>query len=628
MRSPATLSATPRLRLALVALALLAVLGSHSNTFAAGPTLIAQELEPFLDGVMSVAMAASDVPGGVVVIVKDGEVLLAKGYGYADVAAQRPVDPETTLFRIGSVTKLFVWTAVMQLVEAGKLDLNADINRYLDFEIPQTFPEPITLAHLMAHAAGFEEQVVGLFARSPEALRPLGELLPGDLPARVRPPGTLSAYSNHGVALAGYIVERVSGLPLEAYLEANLFAPLGMTHTTLRQPVPEALKPQLAYGYRYERGQYVANPFYFIPLYPAGAASASALDMARFMIAHLQQGAYGDARILEPDTAAAMHRTHFRHDARLPGWAHGFAEGLHGGVRTIGHSGGTTDFFTEFTLVPEHNLGLFASFNGANGFIAQQQLLEAFWARYFPTSPIPVAPAPDAAARAAQVAGFYSTTRACATTFCKAITIFPTLTVEADANGALVVQSPFFGTRRYLESEPWVFRQADGDDLLVVRRDAGRVTHLFTKDAVANAFVRQAWFEALPFTIALHLGALVVFLSALIGWPLLRGSNTRAAAWARGFATLTILAFVAALVTMGLSLGNANEVVFGIPPLLQAALTLARVAALLTIGLVVFAVVAWIKRYFSVWGRLHYTLVALAALATSWWLWYWKVLGL
>src|SRR4030095_12265782 len=162
----------------------------------------------------------------------------AKGYGWADVDKRIPVNPETTMFRIGSVSKLFTWTSVMQLVEQGKLDLNTDINRYLDFQIPATYPEPITLAHVMTHTPGFEEDSRDLCTTDSAHITPMGKWLPTHMPKRVRPPGTFSSYSNWATATAGYIVERASGKSWDEYIEANILGPLGMEHTTGRQPLP------------------------------------------------------------------------------------------------------------------------------------------------------------------------------------------------------------------------------------------------------------------------------------------------------------------------------------------------------------------------------------------------------
>ncbi len=278
-------------------------------------------------------------------------MFLTKGYGYADLARSIPVRPDATLFRVGSITKLFTWTAVMQLAEEGKLDLDADVNTYLDFEIPDTYPQPITLKHMMSHTTGFEEIGFGLFPSRLDLIQPLGKRLIGRMPARVRPPGQVSAYSNYAVELAGYIVERVSGLPYQEYVEKNLFPPLNMAHSTARQPLPAALASDMSVGYNYGRGAFHPNDFQLLPQ-SEGAISSTASDLARFMIAHLQNGEYLGARILRPETAQQMHSTLFRMDERVNGLAYGFMERIVNGQRVIGHSGDTLIFVSDLWLLP------------------------------------------------------------------------------------------------------------------------------------------------------------------------------------------------------------------------------------------------------------------------------------
>ena len=202
------------------------------------------DLESFLDGVFKVGMEEHHVTGAVVTVVKDGQVLFAKGYGYQDVDKKSPVDPRTTLFRIGSTTKLLTWTAVMQLVEQGKLDLDADINRYLKgMQIPAAYGKPITLRHILTHTAGFEEGFLGyLITNDPKDQLPISEALKKHMAARVRPPGEMSAYSNYGAALAGLIVEQVSGVPYNDYISQHIFEPLDMQFATVQEPAPARLQ--------------------------------------------------------------------------------------------------------------------------------------------------------------------------------------------------------------------------------------------------------------------------------------------------------------------------------------------------------------------------------------------------
>ncbi|MFL5534259.1 MAG: serine hydrolase domain-containing protein, partial [Gemmatimonadales bacterium] len=266
------------------------------------------DVQAWLDGFLPYALQRGDVPGAVVAVVKDGQVLFKKGYGYVDLKRKKPVDPDLTLFRPGSVSKLFTWTAVMQLVEQGKLDLDKDVNTYLDFKIPEAFGKPITLRNAMTHTPGFEEVGRNLFSDDTTKVQPNGDWLKSWTPTRIYPPGTVPAYSNYATAMAGYIVQRVSGESFEQYIEHHIFQPLGMEHATFRQPLPAALRKDMSEGYE-SASSGEAKPFEMVVGAPAGALSASGADMARFMIAHLQNGRVGQASILRPESARLMHTT-------------------------------------------------------------------------------------------------------------------------------------------------------------------------------------------------------------------------------------------------------------------------------------------------------------------------------
>lgn len=278
------------------------------------------EVSSFIDGVMSTSMENNHVPGAVVVV-KEGEVFFAKGYGYADLENKIPVDPATTLFRPGSVSKLFTWTAIMQLVEEGKLDLDKDVNTYLDFEIPDTFSEPITLRNILNHTAGFEDIGNGLFKIDETLVSSLETYVKEYQPARVFPPGTTGAYSNYSSVLSGYIVERTTGMAFEDYIAENILRPLEMNHSTFEQPLPPSLIDDIAEGYNHVNAEYIKASFEFVVGSPAGALSATGLDMANFMIAHLQDGRFKDTQILSPETTQQMHSPLYRPDPQLDGMA-------------------------------------------------------------------------------------------------------------------------------------------------------------------------------------------------------------------------------------------------------------------------------------------------------------------
>ena len=283
-----------------------------SNISASGP-IDPKELEAFMDGTVNTELKAHHIPGATVAVVKDGKIIFAKGYGYADISKRKAVVANQTLFRVGSVSKLFIWTAVMQLAEQGKLDLDADVNIYLkDFQIPATYPRPITLKDLMTHTPGFEDLATGgrLFVRNETDVIPLGENLKDKMPARVRPPGEFTAYSNYGSALAAYIVEQVSGMPFDKYVEEEILLPLNMNSSSFQQPLPPRLASNMSNGYLYSNNAYTVEPFEYVQVWPAGSLSSTSEDMAKFMIAHLQNGRYGNSRILQEATAQRMHASY------------------------------------------------------------------------------------------------------------------------------------------------------------------------------------------------------------------------------------------------------------------------------------------------------------------------------
>src|SRR5579859_7413646 len=300
--------------------------------------LTADDLGAFLDGLMPLEIENADIAGAVVAVVKDGKLVLARGYGYADVAKKEPVLPETTLFRPGSISKLFTWTAVMQLVEQGKLDLDRDVNEYLDFRIPPAFGKPITLRNIMTHTSGFEETVKDLILKDGQPV-PIRDYLTRHMPERIFPPGEFGAYSNYATCIAGYIVQRVSGEKFEDYIAHHIFAPLGMQRATFVQPLPPNLKDMMSSGYK--KATEDAKPFELVTPAPAGALSITADDITHFMIAHLNRGAYNGAQILRPETADLMHSALWRPGPGLNSMCLGFYEDSRNGHRAIAHGGDT-----------------------------------------------------------------------------------------------------------------------------------------------------------------------------------------------------------------------------------------------------------------------------------------------
>jgi CubicO group peptidase (beta-lactamase class C family) len=601
------------------------------------------ELEAFMDGVIAAQKESNHVEGVTVAVVANGQLLFAKGYGYADRQAWKKVDPERTMFRVGSVSKLFTWTAVMQLVEQGKLDLNADVNRYLagsPVHVPEAFGRPVTMASLMTHTPGFEDPVVGLFSRSPEAMRPLGTVLAQEMPDRVRPPGTLSSYSNHGTALAGFVVERVAGIPFERYVEERILQPLSMSHTTVRQPVPAALAADTSVGYKYGGGQFEAQTFEYVPAAPAGGVSASAVDMSHFMLAHLQDGRYGDGRILSEATSREMHSRLFGHVPALNGMLHGFYEMSANGRRMYGHGGDTIWFHTQLALLPDDGVGLFASYNSDSGSGPRSALIRAFVDHYFPAAePVrPWRPAPASTTRALNepagtFAGRYRSIRMSYRSLAKMAALMQTVVVSELPDGRLLTSGLRGEPTRWVETRPCVFRNSEGNERIAFLKDAqGRVTHVVT-DFPAVAFERVGILEWPTVHYALFAGTAAVLLSALIVWPVgawrhrQRWGDDSPPRWGRLVMWFAALLLLGCLASLALVLRDPTAIVFGLPRSLQFALAFPLAAAALTLVSIVFAIRAWTKRYWRVRNRIAYTLVVLASVVLLVVLNYWRLLG-
>jgi CubicO group peptidase (beta-lactamase class C family) len=607
----------------------------------AGPTDPA-ELGSFIDEVMTSAMDTNPFPGAVASVVKDGQLFFQKGYGYADPEKQTPVDPTSTIFRIGSTTKLFTWTAVMQLAEQGKLDLDADINTYLDFSIPNTFPQPITLKNLLTHTPGFEEQKDGHFKTRAEDVTSLGQYLKMHIPARVFPPGKIGAYSNYGAALSGYIVERVSGMAFATYVEKNIFTPLGMTHSTLRQPLPASLAPDLSGGYYYTQGEYAKVGFEYAVDYPAGALSSTAADISKFMLAHLQDGRWGDARILSEQTARQMHSQLFTHDPRIPGMAYGFFESSISGHRIISDGGDTLVFHSSLWLIPDQDTGIFVTTNGAGGATIATLLIYQYVEHYYPAAAASSAPAPSAdfASRMTPYLGTYYPARGNFTTFEKLMEGMPPLTVSLDATGHLLI-SQQGATLPLVAVAPGLLRDPnDADTQIVLHTDEAGQAYLLSSDPWA--YIKVPWYSTTEFRDLLVQIALLLSLATLIVWGSAFIARVRQREKGEPLPFLSHLArWVGALfgpvlivIFVGLDfLLKTRDTVFGYPVVLidkplvfYILMALPYVLAGLGVLMVVFTVLAWTRRYWGWVGRLHYTVLTLSGLSVLWGMWYWNLL--
>lgn len=592
-------------------------------------TIDRADLEAFLDGVVSGRMENHHIAGVTVSLVHRGEMVISKGYGFADVKRRIPVEPATTLFRPGSISKTITWTAVMQLVERGKLDLETDIRTYLDeVEIPDNFPEAITMLDLMAHAPGFEDSALGhLFGNDANNVMPLKEYLIKYQPARVRPPGQVTAYSNYGTGLAGLIVSNVSGLPFEDYVEQNIFDPLGMNDSTFREPwenldqapMPANLAANSSVGYTRKDGDFVAGEFEFIhQVGPAGALSTTATDMARYMLMHLGQGSYDGAQILEPDTAKLMHTRHFAHDDAVNGWAHGLIEYTVNGYRGIGHSGGTLHFLSQMVMVPELDFGIFASANTEGGLDVVGDLQDLVVARYFPPRAewIRTEPPADFADRAARYVGTYTSNRRNFTMLEKvALLFFAQVDVTATGDGYLVLNIPETPLK-LVEVSPLVFREVEeGAIFKFLENEAGEITG-FISDFQDSRMDRTSGLDAgATITIVALLSLLACVGILIAAWyrrrmALEQSTGERLASIVLTICAITWLTFFAVFGTAVSSLlAQGNAVMFEFPTdAIIWSLAIAIIGVIETLISVGLLIPIWTKRNWCLGRRIRHTL--------------------
>jgi CubicO group peptidase (beta-lactamase class C family) len=602
--------------------------------------LTVADVHAFLDGFVPMQLERENIAGAVVLVVKDGAILFAKGYGYSDVEKKTPVTVDATLFRPGSISKLFAWTAVMQLVEQGKLDLDRDINDYLDFKIPAKFGKPITLRNIMTHTPGFEEQIKDLITEDAAPAATLKQHLVTHIPERIFPPGTTPAYSNYGASLAGYIVERVSGRPFNDYVAENIFKPLGMAHSTFAQPLPAELKPLMSNGYRLGSGK--SKPFEIIEEAPAGALAATAADISRFMIAHLKNGKLESAQILRPETASQMHSRQFGLSPALNGMCLGFYEESRNGKRIIGHGGDTVYFHSDLHLMLEDGIGFFVSYNSAGkGEISPRSALwYHFLDRYFPYTPPKVEKLASADADAKTVAGRYLTTRRSEGSFLKVGAVEENVRVTAEENAAIKVEpfKDFNGQlKKWQEIAPLVYRSVNGQDLLAFVRDYNG-NMLLAPNFPAAAEQRVSLVQSADFNQALIVGVLVVLGLTLVCWPLaaiIRGhyhqrleldaGYLRLRPWVRVICAVDI-AFLLIFLTV-LTSGGVNVLSSRTDLKLQTIQFLGVLGALGTVVVLLASLRSWRDPHAWFWGKVWNLLLLLACLGFVWFSYHWKLLN-
>ena len=597
------------------------------------------DLEPFFDGLIPRELQRADIAGAVIAVVKDGQVLLAKGYGYSDVARRIVPSPDTTMFRVASISKTFTATAVMQLVEQGKLDLDRPITEYLDFELPTRFPEPITLRHLLTHTAGFEESAKQLEADSGQSV-PLARFM-REVPTQIYRPGTVTAYSNYGSDLAGYIAERVSGTPFPEYIRLHILEPLNMRHSSFAEPLPAHLRPLMSLEYNLASDS--VKQFEVIQGEPSGNLSSTATDMAQFMIAHLQNGRFGDGRILADSTARYMATTQFRTHPAVTGMAVGFFEESRDGYRIIGHGGDLTRFHSHMSLLLDEGVGLFLSVNstGSGGGLygIREVVRDAFMGRYFPPR-VPLEPVNADAEETERVVGPYILSRRGETTMFRIALLAIPLSVESNPDGSIQIPLLTGGNGRPIRWYPignLVYRTENGAERVAFVTDSGGAVtrmaflggHELHRAGAGDDIRRNYWIIGT---------SLAVMLATVVLWPLAgylrrryrqRVPDDGVSPRLRGLTRLVALLNLAFIATFALiftlALGEKLKLDPTIDPLVRGSQLLGGLGLIGTVAVALAGVRSWTRGANNL-ARLKYTALTLACVAFGWFALHWNLL--
>jgi CubicO group peptidase (beta-lactamase class C family) len=607
--------------------------------------LVASDLESFFDGIVPLQLERSDVAGASVMVMQDGQVLLRKGYGYADLKNKKPVDPAATVFRLASISKLFTWVSVMQLVEQGRLDLDTDVNRYLDFQIRPAFSQPVTLRNLMTHTGGFEEVIRDIIVTDPKQAVTLRDYLVRNQPQRLFPPGAIPAYSNYGVGIAGYIVQRVSGQPFEQYVEQHIFTPLKMEHSTFYQPPPTLLRRLPSEGYPTDTEEPPIGFEIFNPV-SAGGVSSTAEDMGRFGQALLNGGELDRNRILKPETLEEMWTPQFRSNDQMPPLCMGFYETWRNGLHWIGHEGDLVAFHSLFMLEPQNKLMLFVSYNSTGSEDkSRPEIIDMFTDRYFPgraKQSFVSLPRNELTA----IEGVYRSSRREDSTWLKLLSLFQQRVARVDKMGVLHLSNAKDLRDHPIKWKPIgrdLWQEMDGQQrVFAIRDQTNRIVRL-AYDFPGVQSQRVPWYECKRPVLTALVGALLVLLAVILA-PVARQARRMflghrpmpspqpGTRWLPGTTQVAALVWVILFAVLGagvIALGGDDAM----PPTSawDKYFVLINFVTVFALGLSLFVIVSAVRTWRRVQLRritgVKYAVVAIACMYVSWFSLHWHLLG-
>ncbi|MHA1954617.1 MAG: serine hydrolase domain-containing protein [Candidatus Heimdallarchaeaceae archaeon] len=591
------------------------------------------DLQSFFDDLLENQLVDYNLPGVTLSVVNATDILYLKGYGYANIEESKPVDPNSTMFRVASVSKLFTWTAVMQLYEQDLLDLDANVNTYLTaFQIPMDYG-PITMYDLMSHSPGFEDYFYYTGSFNKEIVISLEDFLIEYMPKCVRPPGEVSAYSNYGASLAGYIVGEITGKPFPQYVQEEILTPLGMNQSTFLNDLPAAFEDDLVTEYSIDKSSnlhpLVIDP-YGMEYDPAGSLKSTALDASYFMRAHLNNGSLDSNRILEETTIQEMHSRHFSHHPVLDGIAHGFFELTINGKRILNHGGSVSYTRSELVLIPEEQIGFFVSYN-AYHIDPIWDVVYEFMDHFYPSEPVSeLEPDPNFKQTGKKFVGNYRWTRGPYNTPAVINYLIEYKQVSIDNDGYLVV-SGF----KFVQVGELLFREPEYEFFIGFKEDAnGRIAYMFYSHVPGNALERLSGADNPLIAWSICITLFIIILASLVYVPIRRKIKkeekyipeteierfTRLATLITGWGTIGHVVVYGGFSAVLL----VSEAVFPVTRALLVVPYFLAFSLLVLVGLTAFL---WIKKQGSNEIRINATIVAVVMIVFMWWMVHWRLIG-
>jgi CubicO group peptidase (beta-lactamase class C family) len=625
---------------ALIILSVLLILLCSANPAFSGEQVVVkpESLDAFFDSFFYRLIDENELPGAVIVVVQNSELVFSRGYGYADLKDKIEVSPSETIFFVESVSKSFTATAVMQLVDDGLMDLNTDVNDYITaFQLPVVFAQPVTVADLLVHTGGFDDTDIGAYAKNETEVIPLRVYLAHNMPARVMPPGEITSYSNHGYALAGLVVEEVTGTPFATYMDQKILGPLEMRSSSFvlsGEMARRLASPYLSAGSGFHRGNFLFHNYS-----PAGGLKATAEDMAKFITAHLQGGQFMENRILSAGALELMHSQQFTNHGELPGWTYGFYEKFLNGRRIIMHGGANRlGHMSEMIIIPDEEIGFFFASNTFNPAVRNKLVME-FMNQFFPadeevTVPATLSPDPHTDSR---YAGRYQSTRQARNSMEKIIMLMGQLEIKLADDKLRIIypQGSIASEASFLKIGQGLFQNREDGALLAFREDGNdNITHMFLD---IEAYERVPWYIVPAFQGGLLILFILVFLSIVFKKSSIKHVlkenefNASAVLYMRSLRAARFLAGLNTLFLVGVVLIFLNyqvELAYGVPTVVKLLFAVPFASLALTAAVFYFCILIWKGAHYSLAYRLHYFIFTIISVWFILFLNYWNLLGI